>query len=97
MSKDTKAFLEGNGAEYATSQDAAQALLKLVSDPSINGENSVQFRNMMLSITGRAFGILPRTQVKSGYVDLDTDDYKDGEFMKPWDDEIAKVVARAHR
>ena len=37
MSKDTLAYLESNGVEYATTQDAAQALLKLASDPSING------------------------------------------------------------
>ena len=46
---------------------------------------------------GRALGIFPRSQVKSGYADLDSDDYKEGDFMKSWDDEIARVLARTQR
>ena len=39
LSKEAKGFLEGMGVEYATTHDAAQALLKFASDPSINGES----------------------------------------------------------
>ena len=98
MSKDTLAYLEGNGVKYATTQDAAQALLKFVSDPSINGKYLNRLLGILLSSIGRAFGILPRGQVKSGYADLEMDDYKEGsDFMKTWDDEIAKNLARSQR
>jgi hypothetical protein len=40
---------------------------------------------------------LPRGKVKSGYADLNSDDYNEDDFMKGWDDEIARVLARNHR
>ena len=76
------AFLESQGLEYAAVEDVALGMMKLASDPNING---------------RAFAILPRSAVKSGYADMDTDDYREGDFMKVWDDAIAKVTVRDHR
>lgn len=35
----------------------------------------------MLTYIGRTLGIIPRTLVKEGYVDLDHDDYKAGTML----------------
>ena len=87
------------GLEYAAVQDVAQALLKFASDTSINGELSAlrSGESFAQTCSGRAFGIFPRSKVTSGYADLDSDDYKEGDFLKPWDDEISRVLARSNR
>lgn len=38
--------------------------------------------------TGRAFGVVPRRYAPDGYLDLDADDYQDGDIFK----EMQKVV-----
>jgi hypothetical protein len=48
-------------------------------------------------IAGRALGVFPRTVVKSGYADLDADDFKEGDFMKYWDGEVNKAMLRDQR
>ena len=57
-----------SGAEFADVEDAAGALMRIVSDEKV---------------VGRAFAIVPRTwkNAPNGYVDLDQDDFEDGSFM----------------
>jgi hypothetical protein len=46
-----------------------------------------------LSSAGRALGIVPRVTAPEGYMDLDKDDYKDGDIFKTWQD-IALATTR---
>ncbi|RMZ90138.1 hypothetical protein DV736_g2647, partial [Chaetothyriales sp. CBS 134916] len=60
------------GFEFATLEDTATAMLKLASDPSING---------------RSLAVVPRRHIETGYVDIDIDDYKEGGICKVLNDE----------
>ncbi|KAH8703862.1 short chain dehydrogenase reductase [Talaromyces proteolyticus] len=79
LSKDIQDYLDGKGVGFALVEDSAKAMLKIASDASING---------------RAFGIVSRKDAPEGYMDLDHDDYKDGDILKGWQ-EI--VLDTAHR
>ncbi|RMZ80443.1 hypothetical protein DV737_g3000, partial [Chaetothyriales sp. CBS 132003] len=64
--------LEEAGFEFATLEDTATAMLKIASDPSING---------------RSLAVVPRRHADIGYLDLDLDDYKEGGVCKVLNDE----------
>ena len=66
LSKDVAALLTSRGVEFATVEDAALALLRILSDPKVNG---------------RAVAIVPRSISPSGYQDIDHDDYEEGTFL----------------
>ncbi|RMD42182.1 hypothetical protein DV735_g2921, partial [Chaetothyriales sp. CBS 134920] len=55
------------GFEFAELEDTATALLRIASDPTING---------------RAFGVVPRRLAEAGYLDLDLDDNKEGGVVR---------------
>ncbi|KAF2806029.1 short chain dehydrogenase reductase [Mytilinidion resinicola] len=71
-------YLDGQGVGFALTEDAAKAMLKIASDTSVNG---------------RALGIVPRVTAPEGYMDLDKDDYKEGDIVKTWQ-EIALATTR---
>ncbi|KAK7177476.1 short chain dehydrogenase reductase family oxidoreductase [Paraphaeosphaeria sporulosa] len=60
LTKETFDHVEGAGVHIAVAEDAGQALLRLLSDASING---------------RMLFIAPRKWAARGYVDLDIDEY----------------------
>lgn len=66
MSEETWAHVKNSGVEFATVEDAGQALLRLLSDQSIQG---------------RTFFISARKWAPSGYIDFDIDDYR-GELLE---------------
>lgn len=43
---------------------------------------------------GRALGIVPREEASEGYMDLQHDDYQDGDFLKGWQ-EIVLATAES--
>jgi hypothetical protein len=59
--------VERSGVEFATTEDAGQCLLRILSDPSVNG------RSLFLS---------PRKWAPRGYLDLDLDDYAGNELLQ---------------
>ncbi|EXJ65481.1 hypothetical protein A1O7_01822 [Cladophialophora yegresii CBS 114405] len=61
LSKPVVQHLTGQGISFATVEDAAQCLMRIVSDPSVNG---------------RAFAIVTRDVAPRGYVDINFDDYE---------------------
>ncbi|KIW15158.1 hypothetical protein PV08_05203 [Exophiala spinifera] len=79
LSKDAAKYLDTAGMAFATVDDAGQAVARIVSTPSING---------------RAFGIVPRKIVSTGYVDLDVDDYEEDSLLGKLG---AQAVAINHR
>ncbi|CAK7238081.1 hypothetical protein SEUCBS140593_010310 [Sporothrix eucalyptigena] len=66
-------YLEGKGVHFATVDDCARAMLNIASDTTIHG---------------RAFGIVPRVEAPQGYMDLEHDDYQEGDFMKGWQETV---------
>lgn len=66
-------YLESKGVKFATVDDCARAMLNIAADPSIHGQS---------------FGIVPRKEAPQGYVDLEHDDYQDGDFMKAWQETV---------
>lgn len=56
-----------SGVELAEAEDGGRCLLRILSDPSING------RSLFLS---------PRKWAKSGFVDLDVDEYTGNELLQ---------------
>ncbi|KAJ0419716.1 hypothetical protein BJY00DRAFT_313862 [Aspergillus carlsbadensis] len=74
-------YLDGKGVGFALVEDACKAMLRIASDHDING---------------RCFGIVPRKEAPEGYMDLDHDDYKEGDVLKAWQEivlETAHIVA----
>jgi len=66
MSDAVLQFLDNRGIEYATVEDAAEAAMRIITDPKV---------------VGRAFAILPRSLAPRGYRDIDIDDYEEGSFL----------------
>jgi len=66
LSKQAVEHLTGRGITFAAVEDAGQALLRIVSDPSVNG---------------RAFAIVTRDHAPRGYVDINFDDYVSGTLL----------------
>jgi len=66
LSKAAIDHISGRGIEFATVDDAAQCLMRIVSDPEVNG---------------RAFGIVTHDIGPRGYIDLDSDDYESGTVL----------------
>jgi hypothetical protein len=66
MSEAVLQFLDNLGVDYATVEDAAGAVLRIVTDPKVNG---------------RSFAIVPRSLAPRGYKDIDYDDYAEGSFL----------------
>lgn len=68
-------------------------MLWIASDRTINGKVALFSEIIvawMLTTTkkGRAFGVVPREESPSGYMDLDHDDYQSGDFMKQWQETV---------
>ncbi|KIW71882.1 hypothetical protein PV04_00111 [Phialophora macrospora] len=61
LSKPVVEHLTSRGISFATVEDAGQCLMRIVSDPSVNG---------------RAFAIVTRDLAPRGYVDINIDDYE---------------------
>ncbi|KAH6871219.1 short chain dehydrogenase reductase [Thelonectria olida] len=72
-------YLESEGVKFATVEDCAKAMLRIASDKEING---------------RAFGIVPKEEAPEGYVDLEHDDYQEGDSLKTWQ-EIVLATAES--
>ena len=72
--------LESAGVEFATVDDAAAALMTVLSDARI---------------VGRALAVVPRTVVPSGFFDLDADDYSQGSVLKMMQDKVEDVDNRS--
>jgi NAD(P)-dependent dehydrogenase (short-subunit alcohol dehydrogenase family) len=66
LSKQAVEHLSGQGVKFATVEDAGQCLMRIVSDPKVNG---------------RAFAIVTRDLAPRGYVDIDIDDYDPGTLL----------------
>ena len=66
LSKDVKAALTSQNVEFATVDDAAVALLKIVSNQDV---------------IGRALAIVPRSIAPSGYLDIAIDDYDENTLL----------------
>ncbi|TVY36533.1 5'-hydroxyaverantin dehydrogenase [Lachnellula subtilissima] len=79
LGEEIQAYLVGKGVEFATVEDCTKAMLKIASDTTING---------------RGIGIVPRTVATEGYMDLDHDDYKEGDFLKRWQQTVLDTALR---
>lgn len=66
MSDAVLQYLDNMGVEYATVEDAAGAVLRILADPKVSG---------------RSFAIVPRSLAPRGYKDIDLDDYEEGSFL----------------
>jgi hypothetical protein len=73
-------LIEAAGVTWATVEDAASAVLKMVTDEKINGQYHKGYYPTALTQVGRAFTIVPRDWegAPNGYVDLNQDDFKEG-------------------
>ncbi|KAG6354212.1 hypothetical protein INS49_004816 [Diaporthe citri] len=54
--------------EFAETEDAVKAVMRIATDSSVNG---------------RSLGVLSRDRAPQGYIDLDSDDYREGGFFYP--------------
>ncbi|KAL3443583.1 hypothetical protein BJX65DRAFT_311743 [Aspergillus insuetus] len=71
--------LDRKGAGFALAEDACKAMLQIASDCTING---------------RAFAIVAQKEALEGNLDLNHDDYKDGDVLKGWQE---TVLDTSHR
>ncbi|KAK9777150.1 putative Short chain dehydrogenase reductase [Seiridium cardinale] len=61
--------LASKGVKFARVEDCTRAMLNIVADEGING---------------RSFGIVPREEAPEGYMDMNHDDYHEGDFLMDW-------------
>ncbi|KAL2005209.1 hypothetical protein VTN00DRAFT_2419 [Thermoascus crustaceus] len=71
LSPAVQAYCTSKGVTFAEAGDAAAAMIKIASDPSING---------------RSFGIVPRDIAPKGYFDIAKDDYEDDDVLEKLQD-----------
>lgn len=91
-------LIASKGIVWADIQDAAGALVAIISDPNINGTQDLPVSFLLCqnvsqnstdhswAFVGRSFAILPRKWAPRGYLDIDRDDVKEGEPLKEWQD-----------
>jgi NAD(P)-dependent dehydrogenase (short-subunit alcohol dehydrogenase family) len=63
--------LQSQNSDFADIDDAAKAVLRVAADDQING---------------RALAIVPRKDVKEGYLDCQADEYPEGSWLHKWAD-----------
>ncbi len=70
-------LIDNSGAGWATVEDAATAMMHIVSDQKIDG---------------RALAIVPRSwkDGSNGYIDLEQDDFKEGSWMHEAQENVFK-------
>ena len=70
---------QAQGVDFANEEDAADAVMRIVTDQSVNGEQYHQFYSSTKTYTaeGRTIGIVPRQLSPSGYMDLVLDDFQE--------------------
>lgn len=98
-------LIEASGVTWALVEDAASAVLKMVTDEKIIGQYRKGYQKTPLTKLGRAFTIVPRDWegAPNGYMDLDQDDFKEGtlwhwaqaECLKPFFTAVAMVRSYA--
>lgn len=95
MDQGVQDYLNGMGVEFATVEDCIKAMLRISSDITVNGiaPPNQNFECLLISI-GRAFGIVPRSVAPGGYMDLDHDDYKEGDVFKIWQQTVLDTALR---
>ncbi|OAL38361.1 hypothetical protein AYO20_02420 [Fonsecaea nubica] len=71
--------ITSKGAVFASIDDAGEALVRIASDTSVQG---------------RSLAIVPRIWAPLGYLDVDHDDYKDGDFLKGWQEIVLRTSHR---
>lgn len=62
-------------------------MLRIASEKNINGKHrALSFLNLFDAVcdAGRAFGVVPREECPSGYIDLQHDDYQSDDFLSGW-------------
>lgn len=78
------------GIEFASLEDAGDLVLRIVSDPKTNGRWFSFFsiiillsalRVELITVKGRSFTIVPRSEVPRGYTDLNLDDPAEGTLL----------------
>lgn len=76
------------GVEFAETEDAVKAVMRIATDLSVNGK-LISIIWMWLSTDqlvlrkGRSLGVLSRDRAPQGYIDLDSDDYREDDFIYP--------------
>ena len=84
------------GVVFADIEDCAEAMMKLVSDGSINGKtvSMISPGTSTKRWKGRNLAVVPRTWAKRGYLDLNLDDHEKGTLL----DEMQQIVLQtSHR
>ncbi|CAK7232063.1 hypothetical protein SCUCBS95973_008135 [Sporothrix curviconia] len=66
-------YVTSKGVKFATVADGVRAMLNIAADQSING---------------RAIAIVPREEAPYGYMDLEHDDYEEGDVLKGWQETV---------
>jgi hypothetical protein len=86
--------ITSKGVEFATVEDCVQALLRIAADKSIHSTFSqpemLEVVSKQFSL-GQAFGIVPKTVDKNGYLDLDHDDFKHGDMADDLQQQASSV------
>lgn len=92
-------LIKSAGVDFAEVEDAASAILHFAADKSINGNNPLShvfgLRTNVLS--GRAFGVVPKSISKRGYYDLERDDWAPDDFIKNYQDEASTLISNVRR
>lgn len=98
MSAGVVDYVRSRGVVFADAADAGQAILKISSEPLINGLSRHLLQRQFSSLTtfpGRSFTIIPKDEkAPFGYRDQEIDDYPEGSYAN-WQQEM--LLSTSHR
>lgn len=99
MNENVQRRVASKGVDFAEKDDACKAILYLATHKDANGIFYVAhffFEHQMTfnSPLGRAIAIVPRKWATEGFVDLDHDDYPEGDRLREWQE---LVLLTSHR
>ncbi|KAE9373873.1 short chain dehydrogenase reductase [Stipitochalara longipes BDJ] len=80
MTAEEKTWLAGSGLDSASVEDAVKTVLKIATDTSMNG---------------RSLAVVPKNMASEGYLDLDLDDHKDGDFVGNLEMDLLAALEKA--
>jgi hypothetical protein len=83
-------WLVNRGIQFGETEDCAGCMMRISCDKTVNGEfdpgnYDMSHSKQLMKFTGHSLMIVPRSEAKEGFKDVDRDDYRDTEedaYMK---------------
>ena len=91
---ETEKRLRDKGVEFGYPEDVATCMMRIATDKTINGKSASRrwVWRCDSSNLGHSLTIVPRSEVKEGYMDAQQDDYTEDEYFMRMQDIQLRVI-----